>query len=164
MHIPPYHKKKSWQYFISGMFFGGIIAYFTLLYMYGSMYEDLIKENLEIQEKVSDIEKQNEALLEDQNNLENTLFFVQEIEIVIADREDFKIDRLLDSQLKSLIKEEINHLIGMELTTLYESEALLYSSIENKNFKIDDVTYQFTITRLIIQPKLKITVETKLLN
>lgn len=164
MHIPPYHKQKSWQRFISGMFFGGVIAYFILLYMYGSMYEDLIKENLEIQERVTDLKNQNDVLLEDQNNLEDTLLFVQEIDVFIANREEFKMDRLLDAQLKGLIKEEINHLIGVELTVLTESENLLISSIENKNFKIDDLTFQFTITRLIIQPKLKITVETKSLN
>lgn len=164
MHIPPYHKQKSWQRFLSGMFFGGVIAYFILLYMHGSMYEDLIDENFKIQERVSDLEKQNEVLLEDQSNLEDTLLFVQEIDVFIANREEFKIDRLLDSQLKGLIKEEINHLIGVELTVLTESENLLISAIENKNFKIDDVTYQFSITRLTIAPKLKITVETKSLN
>ncbi|WP_405102510.1 sporulation membrane protein YtrI [Oceanobacillus sp. FSL H7-0719] len=164
MHIPPYHKQKSWQRFISGMFFGGVIAYFILLYMYGSMYEDLIKENLEIQERVKALEKQNEVLLEDQNNLQDTLLFVQEIEVFIANREDFKIDRLLDSQLKGLIKEEVNHLIGMELTALSESKALLISSIENKNFKMDDATYQFTVTLLTIAPKLEVIVETELLN
>lgn len=58
MHIPPYHKKKSWQRFFVGTFFGGVIAYCILLYMYGSMYENLLKQNLELHSQVSTLKNQ----------------------------------------------------------------------------------------------------------
>lgn len=163
MHIPPYHKKGSWQRFFSGMLFGGLLAYFILLYMYGVMYEDLIKENLDMTETVSDLRKQNEALLADQSD-GNTPRKVSEIEIIISNQEILKNDSLLVSQLKSLIKREINHLIGAEITIISASDELLIAAIENKAFKIDDVTYHFTISRLTIDSKLKIVAVTSLLN
>lgn len=163
MHIPPYYKKGSWQRFFSGMLFGGVLAYLILLYMYGTMYEDLIKENLELTEIATDLRNQNEALLQDQSD-GNTPLTVQEIEITISNQEILKNDSLLVSQLKSLIKQEINHLIGAEVNIISASDELLISAIENKAFKIDDVTYHFTISRLTIDSKLKIVVETNFLN
>src|SRR5699024_1686464 len=147
MHIPPYHKLATWQRFFAGMLFGGIVAYLILLYMYSSMYEDLIMENIEMNETINDLTSQNEALLEDQSKL-NTPLTVREIEVIISNQEVFRDDSLLDSQLKGLIKQEINHLIGIEIPILSESKELLFSAVENKAFTIDSVTYQFTITRL----------------
>lgn len=163
MHVPPYHRQGSWQRFFSGMLFGAFIAYLVFLYMHGAMYEELIKENIEMEETLKDLRSQNEALLQDQSD-SNTPSTVREIEVIITNQAVLKNDSLLDSQLKGLIKEEINHLIGIEVAILSESDELLISAIENKAFKIDDVTYQFSVQRLTIAAKLKISLETKLLN
>ena len=163
MHVPPYHKQRAWQRFFVGMFCGGLIAYIILIYMYGAMYEELLQENFQITEAMNDLKKQNDVLLQDQSDL-NTPLIVNEIEIIIDNPEAVKLDSLLASQLKGLIKQEIGHLIGVEVNTISESNQLLISAVENKNFKVDDTTYQFTISKLIINSTLKLTVETKLLN
>jgi len=163
MHIPPYHKRKSWQRFFVGLFCGGFIAYFILIYMYGAMYEELLEENFQFNEAMNDLKKQNEVLLQDQTDL-NAPLTVNEIEIIIDNPEAVKLDSLLVSQLKGLIKQEIGHLIGVEVNTISESNQLLISAVENKNFKVDETTYQFTISMLIIHSTLKLTVETRLLN
>src|SRR5699024_1056137 len=124
MHIPPYHKLATWQRFFAGMLFGGIVASLFLLYMYSSLYEYLIIENIEMKETITDLTSQNKALLEDQSE-SSTPLTVREIEIIISNQEVFRDDSLLDSQLKSLIKQEINHLIGIEIPVLSESEELL---------------------------------------
>lgn len=61
MHIPPYYKKESWQRFFIGAFFGAVIAYVIIMYMYGSMYEKLYEENVNFASQVNDLKKQNEA-------------------------------------------------------------------------------------------------------
>ena len=163
MHIPPYHKQRSWQRFFVGMLFGGVIAYAILIYMYGVMYEELLEENLQLTEAMNDLEKQNDVLLQDQTD-SNAPLTINEIEITIENPEAVKLDSLLVSQLKSLIKQEIGHLIGVEVNIISVSDQLLISAVENKSFKVDDTTYHFTISKLTMAPTLKLTVETKVLN
>lgn len=163
MHIPPYHKQPAWQRFFVGMLFGAIIAYLVLVYMQGAMYEELILENIEKEELISDLRSQNEALLQDQDD-KSAATTVQEIEITLINPDVLKKNSLLESQLKSLIKQEINHLIGIEITVLSASDELLVSAIENKTFTLDNRSYQFLLKRTTISPTLKLKVETKLLN
>lgn len=163
MHIPPYYKKKTWQMFFIGVFVGGIIGYFVLLYMYSSMYEELLEKNYDLREALIDLREQNEVLLKNQEQQVSELT-VKEIEIIIENEELLKNDSLLVSKLKTLIKEEISYLIGTDVLIISASEALLLAAIENKAFSIDNVTYRFTVTRLTISQTLKIVVEASLIN
>lgn len=166
MHIPPYHKKKSWQRFLVGTFFGGIIAYCILLYMYGSMYEDLLEQNLDLQSQVTTLTSQNKSLLKDKEDLDQQTKeseTVKSIEIVIPNEEELKLDELIIYQLEQLIKEEISHLIGQDVNIVSESEQLLYSTIENKSFRVDDMTYKFTVLKLsIIEETMKLTLKAEI--
>ncbi|PAV30390.1 hypothetical protein CIL05_07925 [Virgibacillus profundi] len=167
MHIPPYHKKQTWQYFFLGAVLGGIIAYFIVIYMYGSMYEDLLAENIDFQSKITDLENHNEALLKDKADLDEKAkepLTVETIEVSIPNWEEVLPDRLIRRQLEELIKEEISHVVGQAVTLIDESEELLSATIENKAFTIDDFTYYFEIKKLTISPTLKIIVDAKLSN
>ncbi|WP_404453540.1 hypothetical protein LG329_03770 [Virgibacillus necropolis] len=164
MHIPPYHKRKSWQRFMVGTFFGAIIAYCVLLYMYGSMYENLMEENLELKSQVTDLQDQNEALLKDKENLNQQTKesdTVQTIEISITNEKELK-DKLIVHQLEQLIKEEISHIVGQDIRTVYDSNQLLMSTIENKRFTVDEMTYTFTIEKLLIAATVEITMEAEI--
>ncbi|MHA6251447.1 sporulation membrane protein YtrI [Oceanobacillus sp. CAU 1775] len=163
MHIPPYHRQTAWQRFFVGMLVGGIVAYVVLVYMQGAMYEELILENIKMEEMISDLKNQNKALLQDQDD-RSAPSTVQEIEIIFMNTDAFKNNTLLESQLKSLIKQEINHLIGIEITVLSASDELLVAALENRTFTLDSRTYQFTLKRTTISPILKLKLETKLLN
>lgn len=165
MHIPPYHKKESWQRFFIGLFFGGIIAYCVLIYMYGQMYEDLLEKNMALQSELSDVKKQNESLLETNEDLDEQSkkpITVEEISLEIMNKEELKLDTFTTHKLEDLIKKEIDHLIGQDIQILSESEELLISAIENKEYQVDDFSYHFKITKLIISTHIKITVEAEL--
>ncbi|MFD1851910.1 sporulation membrane protein YtrI [Oceanobacillus bengalensis] len=168
MHIPPYHKKPSWQLFIVGAAFGAIISYFVLIYMYGSMYEALMEENLELQSENNDLNTQNEALLADNENLNeetNKEPTVESIEVEIVNGEKLKLDRLIMHELQEMIKEEINHLIGEDISIIAKSDFLLERAIENKGFTIEDFTYYFDIRKLkLISSTLELTLDAKLTN
>lgn len=163
MHFPHYHRHPHWQRFFIGVFVGGLIGYFVLLYMYGTMYENLLAENYELQEELIDLRKQNEVLLETQED-QDFLLTIQEIEIIISNSEQVINDSLLVSQLKTLIKEEISHLIGSDILVVSSSDELLISAIENKAFTIDDITYHFSVTRLVVTPRLKIVTEAEIIK
>ncbi|RLL47876.1 hypothetical protein D8M04_00935 [Oceanobacillus piezotolerans] len=167
MHIPPYHKKPAWQLLIVGCTLGAIVSYFVLIYMYGSMYEELIEENLELQSQYNELKRQNEALLaanEDLNEKSNQEPIIELIEVQIINPEEVKLDRLIMHELEDLIKDEINYLIGRRVDSISESDLLLYRTIENKGFTIEDITYYFDITELTISKSLKIKLRAKLSN
>ncbi|MBP1968884.1 hypothetical protein J2Z83_000978 [Virgibacillus natechei] len=165
MHIPPYHKKVTWQRFFIGAVFGALISYGIYIYIYGSLYERVLEENFELQSELTDVKNQNEALLQDKEDLDEQSKepqTVESIEVTITSEDALRLDRLIIHQLEDLIKEEINHLIGQEISTVVESNQLLLSTIENKGFTVDDVTYHFDVNLLVISNNVKLTVETKL--
>ncbi|WP_373893051.1 sporulation membrane protein YtrI [Virgibacillus sp. CBA3643] len=165
MHIPPYHKKATWQRFFVGGVIGAILAYGIYLYIYGSLYEQLLEENLELEAEVTELEKQNEALTQDKEDLDaqrEQPIIVETIEINITNDEELRLDRLIVHQLEELINEEINHLIGENVTIIDESSQLLRSSVENKGFTVDDFTYYFDVAQLTVSRNMILTVEAKL--
>ncbi|AXI09677.1 hypothetical protein CV093_13175 [Oceanobacillus sp. 143] len=166
MHIPPYHKKPSWQRFLAGAAIGSVLSYCLLMYMYGYQYEKLIAENYELQAEVTKLKAQNEALLKDKEDLSeksNQSLTVQAIEVEITNGTELKLDRLITFQLEEMMKAAIHSIIGEPINVVAGSEELLVSTIENKGFTVDDFTYYFDITRLtMISQTVKITVKTKL--
>lgn len=165
MHIPPFHKLRTWQYILVGTVAGGIIAYCILIFMYGSMYEQLLEKKLNIQSQYDELESQHEALIKDKEKLDEQSkepMTVDSIEIVIINQKELKLDRLITHQLEDMIKQEINHIIGKDVNIVSESMQLLLSSIENKAFSIDDFTYYLEIKKLTISNKVKLAIETKI--
>src|SRR5690625_2758114 len=164
MHIPPYHKKRSWQIFLIGVFVGSIIAYLMFSYMYGEMYEDLLSKNIQLRMQVTELEHQNEALLQDKEDLEEEKSndTIQAIDIDFSNSKELRIDKLITNELEDLIKNEINDIIGKDIKSLSENDDLLVTVIENKTFTIDDLSYKFEVKKLFISEKVKITLHVKL--
>ncbi|MFC3040103.1 sporulation membrane protein YtrI [Virgibacillus xinjiangensis] len=166
MHIPPYHRRKSWQRFIAGAVIGAVLAYMVYLYIYGSLYEQLLQENYQIQAELDEVKRHNEALLEDNEELDkrsNQPLTVETIQVKISNGSELK-DELIIHQLEEMMKEEINHLVGKDLSSIAGSDELLISTIENKSFTIDGFTYSFKIEKLIISTDVKLTAEAELSN
>ncbi|MFD1171310.1 sporulation membrane protein YtrI [Oceanobacillus picturae] len=163
MHIPPYHKKKTWQRFFAGSLVGGIIAYIIFIFMYGTMYENQLKENLELTSQVNDLKNQNKALLKDTENLK-TPVTVSVIDITIENAEEISLDSLVVPKLEELVKEEISHITGQSVSIVEEIDQLLISAIVNKEYTIDDIRYQFTVRMLVISETVKVFLEAETVN
>lgn len=159
MHIPPYFKKRSWQYFLIGAFFGGIIAYVILLFMYGTMYETLYQDNLTLRNHLEELKSQNEALLKAKEDSEEKVddeLTIQRIDVSIANANQLQLDRLIIYELEGLIKQDLNHVIGQKIQVISETSALLISAIENKTYLVDNFSYQFETSQLTISQTLKV--------
>ncbi|MFD2627904.1 sporulation membrane protein YtrI [Oceanobacillus kapialis] len=163
MHIPPYHKKTTWQRFFAGTFVGGIIAYIIFIFMYGTMYETQLKENLALTSQVNDLKNQNEALLKDTEDLKAPVT-VSVIEITIENAKELSLDSLVVPKLEALVKDEISHITGQSVSIVDEIDQLLISAIENKEFTIDDLRYNFTVQKLTISETVKVILEAESLN
>ncbi|HLQ72421.1 MAG TPA: sporulation membrane protein YtrI [Bacillota bacterium] len=167
MRVPSYHKQTTWQRFFVGCFIGAIFSYVIFIYMYGSMYETLIEEKLHLESEVGELKDQNEALLQDKKDLDkekSEKTTVDEIDITIENKDELEIDRLLIHELEGKIRETLKHIIGQEVSIVGASMHLLVSTLEKQKIEIDDYTYQFHITRLIISEKTKITLEASIVN
>ncbi|MEN2765575.1 sporulation membrane protein YtrI [Ornithinibacillus xuwenensis] len=163
MHVPPYHKKPGWQRFLVGIFFGALLAYWVVMFMYGTMYERLLEENSSISKELDDAQSRIEVLEKD-NEKSNQPTTVEEVHLEILNAEELKLDTLLQHQLEKLVKEEVEAIIGKDIQAIAENDDLLVASIENKPFKVDDFTYNFEIRRLIIAPTVKIVTNADISN
>ncbi|KGP73621.1 sporulation membrane protein YtrI [Pontibacillus yanchengensis] len=163
MHIPPYYKKRNWQRFLAGVFLGGIIAYAVFLFMYGTYVERWIKENMQLREDINDLQDQYSMLREDKNELDEKQkekIRIHSVEIIFLNEKKLlsqhTIDRLTIYKLRELTKDQLPDLVGKSITSLSENVTLLYTSIENKRYKIDDLLYELKVERVVISQELKI--------
>lgn len=150
MHIPPYHKKRSWQVFALGVLTGSIIAYLILIFMYGEMYANLLTEMTELRAEKQQLEHQNEALLRDKEQLQQeSEWIVQSIEIEFTNSKEFRFDRLTTHELSSQILDELKDIIGKDVKTVSENSALIESLIEKSVYTIDELSYSFEIKKIV---------------
>lgn len=163
MHIPPYHKKRTWQIFLIGLFSGSIIAYIILAMMYGKMYEAVIAEKIALTSSYNELKRQNEALLEDKEQLqEEAILTVQSLDIHYINTKEFRFDRLMIHQLNDLIKQELKDIVGKEVKSISANSDLLVTVIENKTFTIDELSYQFEVRKMTLSEQVAIDLYIKL--
>lgn len=162
MHIPPYHKKRSWQIFLLGIWIGAILAYIVLVFMYGRMYEDVLSEQIQLKTEINELKRQNETLLKDKENLEEkTSPSVLMISIEFTNEKELRLDRLITHQLEDLIKKELDSVIGKEVDSVSENDQLIVHIIENNSYTIDDLSYELTVEKVSISKILKLSIKVK---
>lgn len=165
MYIPHHFKTKKGQFFIIGLVVGAVIAYLLFTFMYGKMYEQLVEVNRALTTEVTELTEQNKALLKDKEDISEQSeepITVQSVHLTFQNPSDLKLDRLMVHQFDEILLKEISHIIGQNIVTLSENDQLLISTIENKSITLDDLTYSFEVSRLIIAQKVKITLDVKL--
>lgn len=165
MHIPPYYRQRNWQRFFIGIVLGALVAYGLFLFIHGSAYERLIEKNYDLQSKITELESQNEALLQDQKDLDEkakTKVTVQTIAVHISNAKELRLDRLILHQLEEQLTKEFSHLVGQDIEVVDRSINLLQLAVENKQLTFDDLTYTFQIKQLTIAPTLRMNLEAKI--
>lgn len=165
MHIPPMYKRPAWQRFLIGTVVGAFLAYLVLLFIYGTIYEQVVQENSELRASNKELTNFNNALLEDQEEAEekeSTPYTIERIDIVIENEDELRLDRLATHQLEELIMDEIDLIIGKNVQSTAENNELLIATIENKTFKVDDFIYTFEVSKFILYSTVKITLQATL--
>jgi len=162
MHIPPVYKRPSWQRFLIGVVVGVVVAYVIMLFMYGTIYEQIVQENSELRASNKELTNFNDALLEDKEEAEEQEakpYTIEQIDIMIENEKELRLDRLATHQLEELITDEIDLIIGKSVQSTAENNELLIAAIENKTFKIDGFSYSFEVSRFILYSTAKITLK-----
>ncbi|MBB6452096.1 2',3'-cyclic-nucleotide 2'-phosphodiesterase (5'-nucleotidase family) [Salirhabdus euzebyi] len=162
MHIPPYYKRRGFQYFFVGIIVGFIISYLVFIYINGELTEKWIEENIQLHSKVESLENTNRILSEDKEELNEKnkqKLTIQDIQVQLTNAKQLRLDRFIEHELISKIKEELSSLTGNSIESVMENKSLIYTSVENKTFKIDDFAYEAEIRELIISTKMSISVK-----
>ena len=162
MHIPPVYKRPSWQRFLIGVVVGVVVAYVIMLFMYGTIYEQIVQENSELRASNKELTNFNDALPEDKEEAEEQEakpYTIEQIDIMIENEKELRLDRLATHQLEELITDEIDLIIGKSVQSTAENNELLIAAIENKTFKIDGFSYSFEVSRFILYSTAKITLK-----
>lgn len=165
MHIPPLYKRTSWQRFLIGVVVGCVVAYLILLFMYGTMYEEVIQENSHLRATNKELTNFNNSLIADKEEaeeLEKKPYTIQRIQITIENEKQLRLDRLAIHQLKELITDEIDVIVGKSVQSTADNNELLIAAIENKTFKVDDFSYSFEVTKFILYSTVHITLHVTL--
>ncbi|MFD1019021.1 sporulation membrane protein YtrI [Thalassobacillus hwangdonensis] len=160
MHIPPYYKKGSWQRFFAGMLAGAFVAYALFIYISGNLLEHWVEENITLRGELSELESTYNNLLETHEK-EKDHYIIQEMDVIFSSSRNLSIDRLTRHQLEGLIKAEIQDTIGKGVEEVSNNSNLLIKTIENKRYKVSDLTYQVDVTELTISQVLVIKVNIK---
>ncbi|WP_143063825.1 sporulation membrane protein YtrI [Piscibacillus halophilus] len=161
MHIPPYYKRPKWQAFFIGVIVGTMVGYLFFLYIYGEHTERWIEENLTLRQELKDLENDFELLKKDSDDQSEQLLRIQDVEIELSNTEQVKLDRFTTIRLTSLIEDEIGEVVGDHIESVNEQRDLLIRTIENKNFRVNQIQYQVKVVFLSIGPTLDVTLEVR---
>lgn len=163
MHIPGLYRKRSFHIFLLGVVAGSLVAYIVFTYMYGKMYEDILVDKMQLQTKVTDLQRQNDVLLQDKEDLqEKSRTLINEITITFTNAKELKLDRLMAHELETLLKQELEDIIGKESHHVAMNDDLLVLLIESKQYVIDDLTYEFIVEKIAITDTIKLTLSINL--
>ncbi|QGH35306.1 hypothetical protein GI584_15155 [Gracilibacillus salitolerans] len=167
MHIPPYHKRPSWQRFLAGVAIGTIIGYIIFIYMFGELQEKWIEENLALRGDLQDLNQSYENLRKNHETLDQQTkegLQVSEINIEFLNLKELNIDtdRIMIQQLEEAVRTEAAHAVGKSIDEIADSIDLLIATIENKTINIDDFRFQAEIERIIVSETLYLSIQLKI--
>lgn len=166
MRVPPYYHIPFWQRFLAGIVFGIIISWILFLSLYGEMQDNhvqLLKEQLaEIESLESRIALYQEDIEEINQQNENKLL-IQDIQLEIMNAEKMKLIEIERYELEKQAKQQLEDLIlNKNIETVAQNKELLISSLENKQFKIDEKTYRLSVKQLYLYTTLEMYVDVSL--
>ncbi len=165
MRIPPFYKQAGWQRFFAGVIIGMLIGWFFFIYEFGEVQEKLVTK-IRMQEATIKNQKDTIEILrsdKDELNKENQKkLTVQEVKVYFKNDKLFKLSELSTHDLRSQIEKELSAVLNRNIESVAESKDLLYQSIENKVFEVNEKRYHVIVRDFVLYTKLQVFVEIRL--
>ncbi len=167
MRIPPYYQKAGWQRFLAGLIIGMIIGWFFFIYEFGTIQEKLVTQ-IKIQEATIKDQQENIEILrsdKDELNKQNQKkLTIEEIKVHFNNAKSLKLSELSTYELRSAIEKELTPIINKNIETVANTKELLFHTIENKIFMINEKKYRVIVKELYLFTSLELVVEIQLDN
>lgn len=167
MRVPPYHQKPGWQRFFAGVVIGALISWFVFLFQFGVLQDKQIRKLTEQVSEINELKKSKDILIEDMKKLneENkNKLKIQDFDIVFVNRKKVDISSLDLHRMKATVIEDLNSLIGQDVQTVSKNKELLFRTIENNVFPLDDKNYRLKIHTVFFDTTLEITLNIELVK
>ncbi len=165
MRIPPYYRRPGWQRFFAGMVIGMLIGWFFFIYQFGIVQEKLVNEIKKQEVTIKDQKDTIDILRSDQDELnkENQKkLTIQEVKIYFKNDKDLKLSELSIHELRSAVENELKAVKNKNIETVANTKELLFQTLENTTYEINDKRYQVTVKELYLFTTLEVFVEIRL--
>lgn len=162
MRIPPYYHSPVLRQLLACIITGGIVGFLVCLFLLGESEEHHLHKIREQDVIIQSLEKERTLLLKEQlenNQALEKKMTIQSILVHVTAKKPLLIDRLIKLELERQMTDELSSLINNDLSSVAENRDLIYKTIENHTFIINNVPYICRIQNLIIYTDCVIDVE-----
>ncbi|MYL38979.1 sporulation membrane protein YtrI [Halobacillus litoralis] len=165
MHFPPYHRSREWRRFFAGVLLGTIAGWLFFLYTHGQLQQKYTEEHIALTTELHELEVKYEGLLNNKNkDMDTAPLTVSEMDVSYTNAKKLEVDLLTQHQLTSMAKDQLSSLPGKRVQVVAEQTDLILTSLESKNYVVDDFTYQLKVNQLIISEIITLRLEIKLVR
>ncbi|MBN8236928.1 hypothetical protein JF544_16840 [Halobacillus kuroshimensis] len=165
MHFPPYHKSREWRRFFAGVLLGTLAGWLFFLYTHGQLQQKYTEEHIGLTTELHELEVKYEGLLNNKNqDSESAPLTVGEMDVSYTNAKKLEVDLLTQHQLTTMVKDQLSSLPGKPVKVVADQADLILTALENKNYVVDDFTYQLKVNQLIISEVITLRLEIKLVR
>ncbi|MEH7224155.1 sporulation membrane protein YtrI [Bacillus sp. JJ1566] len=167
MRVPPYHQKPGWQRFLAGIVIGALISWIVFLFQFGVLQDKQIQKITEQKDEIKELKKSKDILIEDVkklNEVNKNKLKIQDFNVDFTNKKKFDLSSLNLHHMKTAVIEDLNSLIGQDIQTVSKNKELLFRTIENQVFELDDKTYRLKIHTVFFDTTLEITLNIELVK
>ncbi|MEH7236310.1 sporulation membrane protein YtrI [Bacillus sp. JJ1562] len=165
MRVPPYHQKPGWQRFFAGVVIGALISWFVFLFQFGVLQDKQILKMTEQVSEINDLKKSKDILIEDMKKLNEdnkNKLKIQDFKVDFVNKKKFDLSSLNLHHMRTTVIEDLNSLIGQDVQTVSKNKELLFRTIENSVFELDDKSYRLKIHTVFFDTTLEISLSIEL--
>ncbi|KMK74549.1 sporulation membrane protein YtrI [Alkalihalobacillus pseudalcaliphilus] len=162
MRVPPYYLRPGWQRFFAGITIGVLIGWAFFLNHYGKVYDHMIVKIKTQEDEIIHLQEDIEQLKNDQvkqNEDNKNKLTVQEIEINFSNDKALKLSQLTIHDLRHQALDQISDVKGNSIESVFQARELIYRTIENKTYVVNERNYRFRIIGDSFSTTLHFTIE-----
>ncbi|RFB17792.1 hypothetical protein DZB84_08040 [Bacillus sp. HNG] len=167
MRVPPYHQKPGWQRFFAGIVIGALLSWFIFLFQFGVLQDNQIRKITQQEDEIKELKKSKDILIEDVKKLNEdnkNKLKIQDFKVDFTNKKKFDISSLNLHHIKTAVIEDLNTLIGQDIQTVSQNKELLFRTIENSVYELDDKKYRLKIHTVFFDTTLEITLNIELVK
>ncbi|MCA0969825.1 hypothetical protein LCM20_04430 [Halobacillus litoralis] len=157
------YKRKEWRRFLAGIALGAMLGYTFFLIIHGQQQENMTQEHIRLSAELNEVEKKYEHLLDNPPKGEEKPLKVRDVVISYTNAKKLEVDLLTQHELTSLVKDLLSSINGQNVQAVADQIDLVISTVENKDYVVDQLTYQLTVKRLIVTEEVIMNLEIKLI-
>lgn len=153
MRIPPNYHSPSWQRFFASLIIGAITGFLLCLFLLGESEEHHLHKIREQEVKIHSLVRDKDILLKEHSEKNKALekkLTIQGITVHVEARKPLLLERLVKIELERQISDQLSSLMNNDLSSVAENNDLIFKTIENHTYTVNNLTFTCEIKTIII--------------